>query len=271
MPIPPRSPSAVDGSTLVVTERGTDSISTYAIDERGYAAGPTTIKSSGKTPYGFDFTPDGAMIVTEAFGGAVGAAAASSYSLTDPGDARARERLGRRHPQRGLLGRGDKGRALRLRDELRRRDDLELRDRRGRQPRAARRRRGLDAPGREGHPRRGDHARRPLPVRDRRRRPAGASAGRSAATASSSRSERSTASPRRSPGSPRADRRGPSDEARAALPRPVHDSRALERRDPWTTWSRGPEPALRRGTLRGAGRRPRCGPRTFRGAASTTR
>jgi 6-phosphogluconolactonase len=76
---------SIDGRTLVVTERGTDSISTYAIDERGYAAGPTTIKSSGKTPYGFDFTPDGAMIVTEAFGGAVGAAAASSYALTDPG------------------------------------------------------------------------------------------------------------------------------------------------------------------------------------------
>ena len=74
-----------DGRTLVVTERGTDSISTYAIDERGYAAGPTTIRSSGKTPYGFGFTADGAMIVTEAFGGAVGAACASSYSITDPG------------------------------------------------------------------------------------------------------------------------------------------------------------------------------------------
>jgi 6-phosphogluconolactonase len=74
-----------DGRTLVVTERGTDSISTYALDERGYATGPTTIASSGKTPYGFDFTADGTMIATEAFGGAVGAAAASSYSLTEPG------------------------------------------------------------------------------------------------------------------------------------------------------------------------------------------
>jgi 6-phosphogluconolactonase len=74
-----------DSRTLVVTERGTDSISTYAIDEHGYATGPTTIKSSGKTPYGFGFTADGAMIVTEAFGGVVGAAAASSYSITGPG------------------------------------------------------------------------------------------------------------------------------------------------------------------------------------------
>jgi 6-phosphogluconolactonase (cycloisomerase 2 family) len=74
-----------DGRTLAVTERGTDSISAYAVDERGYADGPTTIRSSGKTPYGFDFTADGTMIVTEAFGGAMGAAAASSYALTDPG------------------------------------------------------------------------------------------------------------------------------------------------------------------------------------------
>lgn len=74
-----------DGRTLAATERGTDSISAYAIDERGYADGPVTIASAGKTPYGFDFTAEGAMIVTEAFGGAVGEAAASSYSLTDAG------------------------------------------------------------------------------------------------------------------------------------------------------------------------------------------
>jgi len=74
-----------DGRTLAVTERGTDSISTFAVDDRGYAVGPTTIKASGRTPYGFDFTMSGAMIVTEAFGGEVGAAAAASYSLTEPG------------------------------------------------------------------------------------------------------------------------------------------------------------------------------------------
>ena len=76
---------SADGTTLVVTERGTDSISSYAVDERGFAAGPTTIGSSGRTPYGFGFTADGALIVTEAFGGAPGAAAASSYALTEPG------------------------------------------------------------------------------------------------------------------------------------------------------------------------------------------
>ena len=89
---------SLDGRTLVVTERGTDSISTYAIDARGYADGPATIKSSGKTPYGFDFTADGALIVTEAFGGAVGEAAASSYSLSEPGKLAPVSRFGGRHP-----------------------------------------------------------------------------------------------------------------------------------------------------------------------------
>jgi 6-phosphogluconolactonase len=37
-----------DGRTLVVTKRGTNSISTYTVDERG-ASGPTTIESTGKT------------------------------------------------------------------------------------------------------------------------------------------------------------------------------------------------------------------------------
>ena len=73
-----------DGRTIVVTERGTNSISTFTIDEHGKADGPTTIASSGATPYGFGFAED-AVIVTEAFGGDVGAAAASSYSIGEPG------------------------------------------------------------------------------------------------------------------------------------------------------------------------------------------
>jgi 6-phosphogluconolactonase len=74
-----------DGKTLVVTERGSNSISAYAIDERGYAEGPVTIPSAGETPYGFGFTGEGTLVVTEAFGGAKGKAAASSYALAEPG------------------------------------------------------------------------------------------------------------------------------------------------------------------------------------------
>ena len=69
-----------DGRTLVVTERGTNSISTFTVGDDGLADGPQTISSSGATPYGFDFA-GGSLVVTEAFGGEVGAAAASSYGL----------------------------------------------------------------------------------------------------------------------------------------------------------------------------------------------
>ena len=72
-----------DGRTLVVTERGTNAITTFALDESGYAQEATTIRAAGETPYGFDFTRDGAVVVTEAFGGAIGKAAASSYRLAD--------------------------------------------------------------------------------------------------------------------------------------------------------------------------------------------
>jgi 6-phosphogluconolactonase (cycloisomerase 2 family) len=76
---------APGGRALIATERGTNSISSYAIDERGYADGPMTIESSGQTPYGFGFA-NGSVVVTEAFGGETGAAAASSYAVTDAGE-----------------------------------------------------------------------------------------------------------------------------------------------------------------------------------------
>jgi len=74
------------GGALIATERGTNSISSYVIDERGYAQGPATIKSSGQTPYGFGLTANGSLIVSEAFGGAMGAAAASSYAVSGAGE-----------------------------------------------------------------------------------------------------------------------------------------------------------------------------------------
>jgi 6-phosphogluconolactonase (cycloisomerase 2 family) len=75
-----------DGGALFATERGTNSISSYVLDQRGYAQGPTTVKSSGQTPYGFGLTKDGSLIVSEAFGGSIGAAAASSYAVSGAGE-----------------------------------------------------------------------------------------------------------------------------------------------------------------------------------------
>src|SRR4051794_5923096 len=68
-----------DGSTLVVTERGTNAIALYPVDDSGRLGEPQLQSSSGPTPYGFAFTRGGTIVVTEAFGAEVGRAAASSY------------------------------------------------------------------------------------------------------------------------------------------------------------------------------------------------
>lgn len=70
-----------DGSTLLVTDRATDSIHAFAVDARGVAQDRVTHRSSGATPYGFDVTAGGLVVVTEAAGAQVGKASASSYML----------------------------------------------------------------------------------------------------------------------------------------------------------------------------------------------
>jgi len=74
-----------DGSALVVTERGTNAIALYPVDDAGRLDQPQVQPSSGPTPYGFAFTRGGTLVVTEAFGAQKGAAAASSYRVN--GDA----------------------------------------------------------------------------------------------------------------------------------------------------------------------------------------
>ena len=70
-----------DGSTLVVTERGTDSITSFTVGVDGLLGEPMSQPSSGPTPYGFAFTGGGTLVVTEAFRAEKGAAAASSYAV----------------------------------------------------------------------------------------------------------------------------------------------------------------------------------------------
>lgn len=71
------------GETLVVTEKATQIIDTYSVDEDGVASGPVSQPSSGITPFGFSFTRRGVLVVSEAFGGAPNGSAVSSYSLRD--------------------------------------------------------------------------------------------------------------------------------------------------------------------------------------------
>ena len=70
---------APDGGALVVTERFTNAIVVYALDVIGVPGQPQVHASSGTTPFGFDFTRTGTLVVSEASGGAPDASAASSY------------------------------------------------------------------------------------------------------------------------------------------------------------------------------------------------
>jgi 6-phosphogluconolactonase (cycloisomerase 2 family) len=73
-----------DGTTLVVTERGTNAIETFVVGADGRLGESRSIPSSGPTPYGFAISSTGTLVVTEAFGAQKGAAAASSYRLDGP-------------------------------------------------------------------------------------------------------------------------------------------------------------------------------------------
>ena len=68
-----------DGSTLVVTEKSTNLIDTYAV-ENGLASAPVSNPSAGLTPFGFAFDRHGHAIVSEAASGAV-----SSYQVDKHG------------------------------------------------------------------------------------------------------------------------------------------------------------------------------------------
>ena len=80
---PAQAGFAPDGSKVVVTERGTNSIAVYAVRDDGTLAEREVTPSSGPTPYGFAFAGESALVVTEAFGAQKGKAAASSYVLAN--------------------------------------------------------------------------------------------------------------------------------------------------------------------------------------------
>jgi 6-phosphogluconolactonase (cycloisomerase 2 family) len=63
-----------DGGLLAVTEKATQTIDIYVVRPNGRAVGPNVQDSSGATPFGFQFSPDGRLYVSEA-----PASAVSSY------------------------------------------------------------------------------------------------------------------------------------------------------------------------------------------------
>ena len=78
-PQPAQISFSQDGNLLVVTEKATNSIDVYQV-QGGIAGPPVSHPSSGMTPFGFAFAKRHDLIVSEAFGGAPGASAVSSYN-----------------------------------------------------------------------------------------------------------------------------------------------------------------------------------------------
>ena len=69
------------GRVLVVTEKASNRITAYVVGSGGLASAPNVNVSNGATPFGFAFSRTGVLIVSEAFGGAPDASAASSYTV----------------------------------------------------------------------------------------------------------------------------------------------------------------------------------------------
>ncbi len=74
---------STDGRVLVVTEKAAGVIDTYAVAGNGIATPGTTVPSNAAGPYGFVFTSQGYLILSEAAGGSL-----SSYAVSDSGSLR---------------------------------------------------------------------------------------------------------------------------------------------------------------------------------------
>jgi 6-phosphogluconolactonase (cycloisomerase 2 family) len=70
-----------DGSVLVVTEKGTNLIDTFVVNENGVAQPGVSVPSSGGTPFGFVFGHDDVAIVSDAADSAL-----TSYKVLDSGE-----------------------------------------------------------------------------------------------------------------------------------------------------------------------------------------
>lgn len=71
------------GTVLVVTEKATNTIDTYAVSSNGVASAPLSQTSAGSGPYAFAFTNQGQLILSEAASNTV-----SSYALSENGQLR---------------------------------------------------------------------------------------------------------------------------------------------------------------------------------------
>ena len=71
-----------NGKTLVVTEKASSTIDTYAVGEHGIAGAPIVNAAAGNTPFGFDFDKHGDVLTSDAAGSASSYAVAKNGSLS---------------------------------------------------------------------------------------------------------------------------------------------------------------------------------------------
>jgi 6-phosphogluconolactonase len=67
------------GDAIVVTEKNTNKLSSYAVAHDGTLGSAIVTDSPGQTPFGFAFSRHNTLVVSEAVGGAAGASTVSSY------------------------------------------------------------------------------------------------------------------------------------------------------------------------------------------------
>jgi 6-phosphogluconolactonase (cycloisomerase 2 family) len=72
-----------DGGLLLVTEKGTNLIDVFAVDDDGHIFRHTSQSSNNATPFGFSFGRGRDVVISEAAGGAAGASTLSSYRVID--------------------------------------------------------------------------------------------------------------------------------------------------------------------------------------------
>jgi 6-phosphogluconolactonase len=69
------------GTALIVTEKATNSISSFTVNGNGLPGMLHNTPSAGQTPFGFSLGKNDRFFVTEAFGGAAGQSTVSTYSI----------------------------------------------------------------------------------------------------------------------------------------------------------------------------------------------
>jgi 6-phosphogluconolactonase (cycloisomerase 2 family) len=72
-----------EGNVLIVTDKPTNQIFTFQVNDDGVAAAPVGHASNGTTPFGFAVDQRDHVVVSDAHGGPSGTSALSSYEVND--------------------------------------------------------------------------------------------------------------------------------------------------------------------------------------------